>query len=55
VALFLLWTVLLNDQREYFDSLQETTSMVAIIAVVSCFGLSIVTWLWFRYRPGGHA
>ena len=34
VALFLLWTVFLNDQREYFDSLQETTSLVAIIAVV---------------------
>ena len=55
VALFLLWTVLLNDEREYFDSLQETTSQVAIIAVVFTFGLSIVTWLWFRYRPGGHA
>jgi len=55
VALFLLWTVLLNDQREYFDSLQETTSLVAIIAVVFTFGLSVVTWLWFRYRPGGHA
>jgi hypothetical protein len=55
VALFLLWTVLLNDERSYFNSLQETTSQVAIVAVLFCFGLSIVTWLWFRYRPGGHA
>jgi hypothetical protein len=55
VAVFLVWEVLLNDQRAYFNSLQETTTSVALIAVGSCFGLSVVTWLWFRYRPGGHA
>jgi uncharacterized repeat protein (TIGR01451 family) len=54
VATFLFWLVLLNDQRTYYNSIQETSVAAALIAGGSCLVLSCLTWAWFRYRPGGH-
>ena len=54
-ATYLFWLVLLNDQREYFGAIQETTPAIAFIVVGICLALTTMTWLWFRYRPGGHA
>jgi hypothetical protein len=55
VATFLFWMVLLNDQRAYFDALEETTPAIALIAGGLCLGITAGTWAFFRYRPGGHA
>ena len=52
-AALLFWHVLLNDQREYFGALSETTTMVAIIVGGVCLGLTVVTWLFFKLRPKG--
>jgi hypothetical protein len=54
-AIYFFWLVLLNDQREYFDAIQSTTPALAFIVVGVCLLLTSVTWLWFRFRPGGHA
>jgi hypothetical protein len=54
VATYVFWLVLLNDQREYFGAIQETTPAIALIVCGLCFALTSATWLWFRYRPGGH-
>ncbi len=54
VATYLFWLVLLNDQRAYFDAIQQTTPAIALIVCGLCFGLTCLTWLWFRYRPGAH-
>jgi hypothetical protein len=53
-ATYLFWAVLLNDQRQYFSAIQETTPAIALIACGSCFLITCIAWLWFRYRPGGH-
>jgi hypothetical protein len=52
LAVFFLWHVLLNDQRAYFDALQETTPAVALILGGICLGVSVLTWGFFRFRPG---
>jgi hypothetical protein len=50
IVTLLAWHVLLNDQREYFDSLQETTPMAALIVGGVCVALTITTWAYFRLR-----
>jgi hypothetical protein len=52
VTAFLFWLILLNDQREYFDALQETTPAVALALCGACLGISLLTWGWFRFGPG---
>jgi hypothetical protein len=52
VTTYLFWFILLNDEREYFDSVQETTPMLALIAGGICLIASLITWGWFRYGPG---
>ncbi len=54
VVTYLFWLILLNDERAYFGSIQQTTPAVALIVCGLCFGLTSLAWLWFRYRPGGH-
>jgi hypothetical protein len=54
IVTLLAWHVLLNDQREYFDSLQETTPLAALIVGGVCVALTVTTWAYFRLRqrPG---
>jgi hypothetical protein len=47
---FLFWQVLLNDERAYFDALQETTPAIALLIGGLCLGLSLGTWGFFKLR-----
>jgi CSLREA domain-containing protein/uncharacterized repeat protein (TIGR01451 family) len=49
---YLFWLILLNDGREYFDALQQTTPAIALILCGACLVISVLTWGWFRYGPG---
>jgi hypothetical protein len=50
IAAFLFWAVLLNDQRQYFDALRETSVQVALASGVVCLGLTLAVWLFFKFR-----
>ena len=50
VTAFLFWHVLLNKERAYFSSLQETTVATAVVLVGACLAITIVAWLFFRIR-----
>ena len=50
-----VWHILLNDQREYFDAIQETTPVMALLVGGICLVLSVATWTFFRFRPGREA
>lgn len=52
VTAFLFWYVLLNQQRAYFSSLQETTPATAVVLLTTCLALSFAFWLFFRLRAG---
>jgi hypothetical protein len=52
VTMYLFWLILLNDEKEYFDAVQETTPMMALIAGGICLAASLITWSWFRFGPG---
>ncbi len=52
VTAFLFWHVLLNKERSYFSSLQETTVATGVILVGVCVGLTLALWLFFRIRAG---
>jgi hypothetical protein len=56
VSAFLFWQVLLNDQRSYYDAINDTSTQIALIVAGVCLGLTVTTWLFFRFlvaRRGG--
>jgi hypothetical protein len=50
VTAFLFWHVLLNTERESFDTLSETTPAIALLLMGVCFGLTLAVYLFFRIK-----
>jgi hypothetical protein len=52
---FLFWHVLLNSQRQYFDSLREASSAAVLVAFLLYTLAGAGLWAWFKWggRPGG--
>ena len=52
---FLFWHVLLNSQRQYFDSLREASSVSVLVAFLLYTLAGAGLWAWFKWsgRPGG--
>jgi hypothetical protein len=49
---FLFWHVLLNAERESFDTLSETTPAIALLLMGICFGLTLALYVFFRVKNG---
>jgi succinate dehydrogenase/fumarate reductase cytochrome b subunit len=52
VTAFLFWHILLNAERESFDTLSETTPALAMLFMGICFFLTLGTYLFFRIKNG---
>jgi hypothetical protein len=52
---FLFWHILLNSERESFDTLSETTPAIAMLLMGICFVLTLATYVFFRIKNGSEA
>lgn len=50
---FLFWHVLLNQQRDSIDSLGQTNTIAALVLIGASLGLSLATYVFFRYYGDG--
>ncbi len=55
ITAFLFWHVLLNAERESFDTLSETTPAIALLLMGLCFGMTLAAYLFFRIKNAGAA
>jgi len=47
---FPFWHAPLNDERAYFETIQETTPAIALIVGGVCLGLTVGAWSFFRLK-----
>ncbi|HUF52930.1 MAG TPA: FGLLP motif-containing membrane protein [Dehalococcoidia bacterium] len=52
ITAFLFWHVLLNTERQSFDTLSETTPAVAMLLMGICFLSTVALYLFFRIKNG---
>ncbi|HEY5624993.1 MAG TPA: FGLLP motif-containing membrane protein, partial [Dehalococcoidia bacterium] len=50
IVVFLFWHILLNAERESFDTLSETTPAIALLLMGLCFGMTLAMYLFFRIK-----
>ena len=50
VTAFLFWHILLNAESQSFDTLSETTPVIALLLMGLCFGITLALYLFFRIK-----
>lgn len=53
ITAFLFWHVLLNAERQSFDTLSATTPAIALLLMGLCFGTTLAMYLFFRIKNAG--